>query len=77
MAQLFPKRLTGGWANAFNPEQATNRASFEHDQIVASKKELLKLMAEHPDARNLILSTWQAMFPADGWAQDLPAGNVK
>jgi hypothetical protein len=49
--QLFPSRLGKGFASRFDPEQASDRKTFERDQRVASKKELLKLLADHPEER--------------------------
>jgi hypothetical protein len=71
MKQLFPKRLGADFASSFDPEQASDRKKFERDQRVAAKKELLKLLAEHPDDRDQILSTWRQLFPADEWAKGI------
>jgi hypothetical protein len=71
LKQLFPDRLDEDFDSHFDPEQATDRKTFERDQRVASKKELVNLLAEHPEARKQILLTWQRLFPADDWAKNL------
>jgi hypothetical protein len=71
MRQLFPKRLGEDFGAQFHPEQASDRKKFEHDQRIAAKKELIGLIAAHPEAREQIISTWQKLFPADGWAKKL------
>jgi transcriptional regulator of met regulon len=71
MKQLFPERLGENFAARFDPEQATDRRKFENDQRVAAKKELLNLIAAHPEAREQIISTWRTLFPADEWAKNL------
>jgi hypothetical protein len=71
LRELFPERLGAEFATTFNPEHATNRKTFERDQIVASKKELLKMISEHPEARTAIVGAWRALFPDDEWAAAL------
>lgn len=69
---LFPDHFDPGFADNFNAEQVSDREAFERDQRVAAKKELLKLLVEHPDNRSQILATWQQLFPKDEWAKQIP-----
>jgi hypothetical protein len=64
---LFPQRLPDGFAATFDPERNTD---FRF-RIIASKKELLTLLAEHPQQRQQILETWRSLFPGDEWAANL------
>lgn len=69
--QLFPDRLREDFASSFDPEQASDRKTYNRDQRVASKKELIALLVAHPDQRDQILRTWRQMFPGDEWARGL------
>lgn len=67
MKQLFPKRLPATFADRFDPEANTD---FRF-RVIASKKELLNLLAAHPAERKKIIATWRALFPGDEWAKSL------
>lgn len=67
LSQLFPNRVATDFVKNYDPEQATNRANFERDQRVASKKELIALLAAHPADSAFIVRTWRQLFPADTW----------
>ncbi|HEX6699533.1 MAG TPA: hypothetical protein VF101_02275 [Gaiellaceae bacterium] len=71
LREIFPDRLGDHFGGAFDPEHATNRATFNRDQNVASKKELLNLIAAHPDERSQLIATWKRLFPDDVWIRDL------
>lgn len=56
----FDKRL-----RQINPSDVGN------DNVVDSKKELLRLLADHPADRSAIIATWRSLFPGDQWITDL------
>jgi hypothetical protein len=60
LTQLFPNRLTPAFAKQFENE------AFAPDEI-ASKKELLRLLATKPDQRAQIIKDWGRLFPGDQW----------
>jgi hypothetical protein len=41
------------------------------DPTAAAKKELLKLLADHPTNQQKIITNWEALFPGDHWASAL------
>jgi hypothetical protein len=41
------------------------------DPTVPAKKELLKLLADHPANRQAIIASWRALFPGDVWVSSL------
>lgn len=68
LAQLFPKRLPPEFGKQFNPDQFSEP---DPEADIASKKELLKLLAEKPERRAQIIKDWKALFPDDKWVTDL------
>ena len=60
LAQLFPGRLPANFAKNLDPE--TIRFG---PPATEAKLELLKLLAQYPTQRTVILRTWGHMFPAD------------
>jgi len=71
MREIFPNRVGKEFARAFNPEDASSREVRRENQRVEAKKEMLRLLAEHPTARRQIIDTWRRLFPGDEWAQAL------
>jgi flagellar biosynthesis/type III secretory pathway M-ring protein FliF/YscJ len=72
LAALFPDRLGPDFASQFDPDKFANRPQFERDQVVAAKKELLDLVAAHPQDRALIIELWRDLFPDDAWVEQIP-----
>jgi flagellar biosynthesis/type III secretory pathway M-ring protein FliF/YscJ len=67
MRALFPGHFPPDFAATFNPDEfSSNEAG-----IIQSKKELLNLLAEHPDQRKQIIDTWKQLFPEDEWVKEL------
>lgn len=71
LREIFASRLGKEFARNFNPEDATDKGTTTNDAEVASKKELLKLIAEHPGDRQQIIRTWRSLFPGDTWIRPL------
>jgi hypothetical protein len=71
LREIFANRLGKEFARTFNPEDATNKEATDRDALVASKKELLTLIAEHPAARKQLVLAWERLFPKDTWAHNL------
>jgi hypothetical protein len=71
MGELFPHRLGIKFAHDFDPEHASNTEARLDNQRIAAKKELLKLMVEHPAERRQVVDTWRQLFPDDEWARAL------
>jgi hypothetical protein len=68
---LFPDRLPPNFAQGFDPEKFSDRSSFENGQRVASKKELIGLIAAQPEQRDLIIKLWKELFPGDTWIDEI------
>jgi hypothetical protein len=60
---LFADTLPADFAADFNPSDFVGHQS--------SKRELLKMIAENPGAKDIIVSSWRQLFPDDEWAKDL------
>ena len=58
LAQLFPDRLSTDFANNLDPDKIRFGPP-----ATDAKVELLKLLAQHPTQRTVILQTWRHMFP--------------
>ena len=71
VGELFPDRLGATFARSFDPERASNTQARLDNQRVAAKKELLKLIVEHPDERRQVIGTWRQLFPDDEWLRAL------
>jgi hypothetical protein len=69
---LFPERLPDGFAKNFDPANYAGTASVEQATI-ASKKELITLIADHPDQRRLVVRLWRGVFPEDEWLPGIEA----
>jgi hypothetical protein len=65
---LFPNRIPSDFADEFDPGKFSSSSPAG---IVQSKKELLTLLAEHPEERRQILDTWKQLFPEDEWVKEL------
>ncbi|MGE5492268.1 MAG: hypothetical protein ACM31P_13375 [Actinomycetota bacterium] len=62
LAVLFSSQLPPDFAKSFDPD------AFGHsDDTLASKRDLVNLMAAHPTDSEKILAMWKAMFPGDEW----------
>jgi flagellar biosynthesis/type III secretory pathway M-ring protein FliF/YscJ len=67
MRALFPGHFPPDFAATFNPDEfSSNEAG-----VIQSKKELLNLLAEHPEQRKQIIDTWKQLFPEDEWVKEL------
>ncbi len=62
LRKFFPKRLPEDLAQGFVPEEFGIVT-----QLDEGKKELLRLIAEHPAAKQQILELWAVMFQGDPW----------
>lgn len=69
LSVLFPSRLPRDFAKSFDPD-AFGRS--EPDTL-ASKRDLVTLMAAHPPEAERILAIWKAMFPGDAWLPEVEA----
>jgi hypothetical protein len=59
---LFPHAFSSDFAANFNPADFEGPAG-----EVDAKKYLIGLIAEHPEAKELIVETWKQLFPSDTW----------
>jgi hypothetical protein len=63
---LFPERLPDKFAASFDPKLYSVPKTSD-----SSKKELLKLIVEHPDQKQEIIELWSLLFPGDDWILDI------
>lgn len=76
LAALFPEQLGNDFAAQYDVRRYTDPDEFQRDQRVASKKELLNILIEHPGRQSEILALWRAFFPGDDWIDELDSPPV-
>ena len=64
LAALFPEKLPKDLGEQFDPE----KYSWGRE----SRRELLSLIAAHPEHRAVMVRAWKSLFPHDEWINDLP-----
>lgn len=67
LGQLFQDRLPAGFGERFDETRLRSSGAGEVD----AKKELIRLLANHPGERGKVLRNWRQAFPGDRWAREL------
>jgi hypothetical protein len=73
---LFGDRLPSDFAENFKPAEF-EAPGYRRDAIVASKKELITLLADHPEHRRVIVRIWSHAFPDDDWISEFEEAVAK
>ena len=67
LIKTFPNELPEDFSKSFNPDSLEILDTYE----MASKKEVIRLIASHPENKTEIIKCWKQMFPGDEWIKDL------
>lgn len=69
LAALFPDQLPPNFAEKFQPERyGILKYTEDLKETKEAKKELLKLILDHPDQKGRVVALWTRLFPEDDWA---------